>query len=124
MVSCASVCDRTVYIDNFGENHPNVAKALNNSGYAWAEKGELDTAIKYFEKALVIDIKNFGEEHPSVAMGWYNLGVFNIMKSDYNKAIQYFEKSLAVRKKLYGKDHVYSVQTLENLEFAKAQLVK
>ena len=51
-------------IETFGEAHPSVAMRWNNLGNAWADKGDYDKAIDYFEKALPLFIKFLGEDHP------------------------------------------------------------
>jgi tetratricopeptide (TPR) repeat protein len=52
--------DRVVY----GEQHPNVARELNNLGEAYFHIGQRETAKGYLEKAHAILLKFFGDGHP------------------------------------------------------------
>src|SRR5262249_27256827 len=61
-------------IEVHGENHADVAKAINSVGGALLSKGELGEARKAFERALAIDDKVLGPGHPETALPLENLG--------------------------------------------------
>jgi len=48
-----------------GEAAPEVARLWNNLGLVWGDKGELDKAIGYYEKALESFKRNLGDLHPT-----------------------------------------------------------
>jgi tetratricopeptide (TPR) repeat protein len=48
----------------FGDEHPNVAEALNQLGRVWADKGEIDQAVDYFRNALTMSQHLLGTQHP------------------------------------------------------------
>ncbi|MBW1615469.1 MAG: tetratricopeptide repeat protein [Deltaproteobacteria bacterium] len=109
----------------YGEEHPEVAKYLNNIGGALKELGEYKKAIEALEKALDIDKKVYGEEHLNVARdlnnigealresGEYKKGIESLEK--YKKAISYYEKALNIYKKVYGEEHPDIATNLNNI---------
>ncbi|MGV7222047.1 MAG: tetratricopeptide repeat protein [Nitrospinales bacterium] len=89
----------------YGPDHPEVSKLWIKLGLAWREKGRVNKAINFFDKALVSDLKTFGPDDPRVARIWNNLGLAWKAKRKYEKAIGYFNKALASDLKSFGPDH-------------------
>ena len=58
-----------------GENHPDVAKSLNNLAMLLEDQGKLAEAEAMSRRALAIAKTALGEDHPSVASSRGNLGV-------------------------------------------------
>jgi CHAT domain-containing protein/Tfp pilus assembly protein PilF len=81
-------------------------------------KGEYDSSIGYYEKALEIRLKLLGPEHPDVANNYDNLGVDYLDKGEYDKAIAYSEKALEIRLKMLGADHPKVATSYNNLGLA------
>ncbi len=104
-----------VFSEKLGETHPDIAKSLNDLGIAWGEKGEVDTAIAYFEKALAIREKSLPADHPDIAISLNNLGVAWRGKGEVDTAIAYHEQALAIRKKSLPADHPAIAASLNNL---------
>jgi len=71
---------------------PGNSQYLNEAGLMANTLGRFDTAIKYFDSALVVDLKTYGPDHPDVATLWNNLGGAWHTKGEYGKAIEYYEK--------------------------------
>lgn len=103
--------DRAVY----GDNHPNVAVALNNLGAAWNELGEHLRAIHNYEQSLTINFAAHGNNHPSVAMNLNNLGTAWNALHEYQKAINYYKQALAIDRAVYGDNHPNISIGLNNL---------
>jgi len=57
----ALAIDRAVY----GDQHPSVARDLNNLGAAYFALGQQEKAKDYFQESYDIKLKFFGAEHPS-----------------------------------------------------------
>ncbi|MEK7288941.1 MAG: tetratricopeptide repeat protein, partial [Planctomycetota bacterium] len=66
---------RALKIDeqSFGENHPNVARDLNNLAQLLQDTNRLAEAEPLMHRALKIDEQSFGENHPNVARDLNNL---------------------------------------------------
>jgi tetratricopeptide (TPR) repeat protein len=103
--------DRVVY----GEQHPNVARELNNLGESWKDLGEYNKAIAYYEQALSIDRLVSGEQHPHVARELNNLGLAWIYLGDHKKAIGYLEQALTIDRAVFGEQHPHVARELNNL---------
>ncbi len=69
-----------------GPARKNHAAFYNNRGVAYKEKGELDRAIKDFDKAI--------ELNPEFAEAFNNLGNVYDAKGDFDKAIVYFNTAI------------------------------
>jgi predicted O-linked N-acetylglucosamine transferase (SPINDLY family) len=65
---------------------PGYFHALNNLGIILVDKGELDTAIVHFEKAIQLN--------PEFTVAYYNLGSTFLKKYQSYNAVKYFEKAL------------------------------
>ena len=61
---------------------------LLNQGAAFAEKGQYDRAIAYFNKAIEIN--------PKLAEAYYNRGLVYKEKGQYDKAISDFTKAIEI----------------------------
>ena len=62
-------------------------------GNIFQQKGDLDKAMKYYEKSREINIKNFGENHHGLANIYGNIGIIFHQKGDIDKALEYQDKS-------------------------------
>ena len=54
---------------------------------AYSNKGELDKALKYYHKSLVIRLKTIGETHPSVIIFYINIANVYTGKGEFDKAL-------------------------------------
>ncbi len=87
----------------------------NQIGLAYDNKGEHDTAISYYKKALKIDIKELGPEHSNVATSYSNIGMAHSSKHEFDKAIEYFKKALKIDKNIYGESDSKATAYYNNL---------
>jgi tetratricopeptide (TPR) repeat protein len=110
--------DRVVY----GEQHPNVARELNNLGESWKYLGKYNKAIAYYQQALSIDRVVFGEQHPNVARELNNLGETYAYMGEYHKAIEYYQKALTIDRAVVGEQHPNVARELNNLGLAWREL--
>ena len=51
------------FLKGFGEEHPEVAKSLNNLAFLYEHQGKYDEAEKMYKESLAIKKKVYGEEH-------------------------------------------------------------
>ncbi|MEL6822742.1 MAG: serine/threonine-protein kinase, partial [Calditrichota bacterium] len=60
--------------ENYGDDHPYVAKSLNNLGLTYRRPGKVDESILALEESLVLREKLYGMEHPELCAVLNNLG--------------------------------------------------
>ena len=107
----ALTISRTVY----GDDHPEVAVALNNLGSAWITLGECQKAIACFEQALSIDRALYGEKHPKIAAEFGNLGKAWATLGYHQKAIECHERALNIYRLLFDKNHPLVAVEMQSL---------
>ncbi len=78
-----------------------MASGYDNLGLVAIEKNELEKAISYFKKSLVIWIDWYGENHWDVALGNQQIGRAHIAQNKFIEAEHFLNKSLTIRKALY-----------------------
>ncbi len=88
---------------------------LNQYGIILYKISQYDKAIKYYKKALKIDLKTLGDEHPNVATRYNNLGSAWDSKGEYDKAIEYYKKALKIDLKALGDEHPGTATDYNNL---------
>lgn len=99
---------------------PEYSSAYVNMGLSFSTTGDYDTAIRYYKRALAIDLKILGPDHPKVARDYNNLGVEYAHKRDYGRAIRYDRKALSINLKILGPDHPNVATNYSNLGAAYA----
>jgi len=75
--------------------HPDVARCLNNIGFAYRGKGDNPKAIIYFNQALSFCQSNLGENNEVTAISYLSLAAeFN--EDQYDLAMEYFERVITI----------------------------
>ena len=98
-----------------GEDHPDVAKTLNNLAGVYLAQGKYADAEGLYKRALAIWEKALGKDHPDVANSLNNLAVVYYDQGKYADAEALFKRALAIWEKALGKDHPDVAATLNNL---------
>jgi len=88
-------------------------------GVAYSNQGNYNEAVKYYQRALKIDIKKLGIEHPDVAGDYHNLGVAYSNQGNYDKAIEYYQKAYRIAAKRLGINHPDTKRYKSNLDSMK-----
>jgi tetratricopeptide (TPR) repeat protein len=76
--------ERALRIDEaaYGQDHPAVARSVNNLGLVLMDLGDLKGARAHFERALRIFQKFLGEDHPKTVLVRENLEFIDLLQSD------------------------------------------
>jgi CHAT domain-containing protein len=88
-----------------GDNHPKIAIASTNIGFAYRKLELFGDAIVNFENANKLWEKIYPNGHPNQALVLSYLGQTYSLMKDSKTALGYYEKSLALYKKSYGEKH-------------------
>ena len=102
-------------LQNFGENHPNVAVRLSNLANVYSHLAHYDKAMELLERALQIDLQNFGENHPNVAVRLSNLANVYSHLAHYDKAMELLERALQIDLQNFGESHPTVAMDKSNL---------
>ncbi len=98
-----------------GEDHDEVAGALNNLGILYWRQGRYTEAEPLYQRSLLIKEKALGEDHPDVAQNLNNLGLLYKDQGRYAEAEPLYQRSLLIKEKAFGEDHPSVATTLNNL---------
>jgi len=79
-----------------------VAIVASNLGQILQDKGDLEGAQRYTERALAIDENVYGPDHPTVATLANNLGLILKAKGDLAGAQRYLQKAYSNAEKRLG----------------------
>ena len=101
-----------------GENHPDIAKSLNDLGELHLLNGRLDESLKLLEESLEMNRRVFrfqNGEHPDIATTMHNIGL--VMKKQGRNIDEIKEKygkeALRMREKYLGKEHPLTIECAE-----------
>lgn len=108
---------QTLQVDEaqFGPNHPNVARDLNNLAQLLRTTNRLNEAETLMRRALVIDEIIFGPNHPSIATALNNLALLFQDTGRWNEVEQPMRLALKINEDTLGPDHPHVATNLNNL---------
>ena len=106
---------REIYERAYGPDHPAVARALSDIGFALHGAGDYAAAAPYFDRALEIDRKALGPEHIDTLTVLERVA-FNLQRAgEYARAKVLEEEALAIAERTLGPDHPLTGQALRVL---------
>lgn len=89
-----------------GEEHTEVARALNDLAAVLAQLGHLDQAEQEMRRALDLRQRLFGARHPAVADSHWNLGAILRRQEHFDDAESHYRYALAIFRDSLGDDSV------------------
>ncbi|GEM_PF-6938708 len=113
--------------ENLGEDHPYVARRLNNFAEVYRDLGEWNQAESMYLRAQQIFSNSFGPQNFNVAIPLNNLAELKRQKGQFSEALSLYEQSLKILKKNLGEGHLLVAESLDNraqLEREMGQLEK
>ena len=88
-----------------GEESIYYGHALNQTGLARKEAGDLDGAERDFQESIRIKRAVMPENSTYLGVTYYNMGDLLHARGDYMRALDYFERVLEIDVENYGRDH-------------------
>ena len=79
-----------------GKGSIDCAVTLYNIGYAYKNKGDYDSALKYYRECLEIKEKVKGKGSIDCAATLNNIGLAYDNKGDYDSALKYYRECLEI----------------------------
>jgi CHAT domain-containing protein len=98
-----------------GEDHPEVATAVNNLAALLHSQGEHDRAEGLYAEALEKKRRLLGEQHPDVALTLNNLASLRHARGDYAGAAAFLREALDLLSGVFGEEHPLATASLLNL---------
>lgn len=91
--------NRSLYLRDslFGNNHPDIARSLNNIGYLLCEMGEYIKADSILNIALTINLDHLPENDPEFAKVYGGLAWIWNLRGDYDKADTLYRKAIDIQ---------------------------
>ena len=104
-----------IFENSLGNEHPNVATALNNLASLLQATNRLAESEPLMERALAIDEASYGNEHPEVATDLNNLAQLLKATNRLAEAEPLMRRALAIDEASYGPNHPKVATRLNNL---------
>jgi eukaryotic-like serine/threonine-protein kinase len=104
-----------IYRSVFGDEHLEVANALNELANVAIWKDDYVQAEKYQRDALAVFQATVSRNHPDHAVALANLGEILVQRGKYAEAESVLNEALEVEGHVFGKTHQRVAQTLESL---------
>jgi tetratricopeptide (TPR) repeat protein len=99
----------------YGQQHPEVASALDNVGVVLYRQGKQAEAEALEREVLAMRINTLGKDHPQVAMSLLNLAAFLQAEGKLAEAETVSRQALDANRKAFGNEHQYVTTALNNL---------
>lgn len=99
----------------FGQEHPQVALALNLLGTVQRNKRDLPQAEALYSRALAMGEKTMPAGSADLAAIYMEIGTFNVIKGDFVQAEARFQRALEIWSQAIGPDHLNVARVYNNL---------
>ncbi|CAF2088799.1 unnamed protein product [Rotaria magnacalcarata] len=92
-----------------------VAYLNSQIGCVKVAKGDLESAVSYFEKALEIQEKSCPLHYPCLARAYNDIGAVSYLMGEYSKAFSYYEKILQIHQNSLSSDDLHLSVSYNNI---------
>jgi len=103
----------SIRVAHFGENHPLVARCLQDLAVIADNEGCTEDAIELCERAIRVRETALGPHHPHLAASLETLGTIWHLKGEYLKAEGLFRRALSIFQGVHGDAHTSCLSCLE-----------
>jgi len=76
---------------------------------------DVNKALKYFERALKIEIEIHGHQHTDVAMTLFHIGQIHLQCGKLDEALKSFREALDIQRNSFGENHIAVVEILSSI---------
>jgi CHAT domain-containing protein len=101
--------------DEYGQDHPEVARSLHQLGLIKKNSGDLDGVLVALEEALEIRRSDDATDAQSLSMTIQSVAIVHARQSRHELAIRGFRESLAILEEIFDPDHPDVATALANL---------
>jgi len=103
-----------IYLELCGEKYIEVGLIYLDIGNVYSKKGDYDSSLEYYYKALKI-IQDRNEYHSKIVSCYNNIGIAHYQKKEYDKALEYQCRMLNLIIKTSGEEHPELAACYNNL---------
>lgn len=93
------------------------ADLMFKSGHNYYNLGDFNSALKYYNESLRIQVNIFIEGHPDIVKSLNNVCLSYYGLGDFENALRFYNQSIKMQKKLYTGNHPDIAKSLNNGEF-------
>lgn len=99
-------------------NHPDISDVYNEVAPLWAELGDQEKALEYYEKAFRIREETLESNHRKISISLNNIGITYAAMGKNSDTLYYYNRSLAINQKITPKPNQDWALRLLNAGFA------
>ncbi len=110
------------YLGNYGQEHPDTLRSLNNLALAYGEIGDYDKSLEYNKKTYELSCRVLGQEHPNTLRSLNNLAFAYGKIGDYDKFLEYSKKAYELMCRVLGQEYPNTLTSLNNLACAYGKI--
>ena len=92
-------------IDAYGEQHPDVAAAMNDLATVHSENEDFDRALTLYERALAIQRAALGDAHPETVQTLTDLAICHLDRDENDLGKPLLERALEYQEAILGPNH-------------------
>ncbi|CAF1144072.1 unnamed protein product [Adineta ricciae] len=87
------------------DDHQDTVLFYNALGTLCKDKGDYDSSLQWFNRALAIQVELLGTDHPDIADSYLSLAENYREKNDPKRAFDFIKKSIDIFQKNFGEEH-------------------
>jgi tetratricopeptide (TPR) repeat protein len=96
-------------------DHEDLAGCYHNLGMIDNHKGDYDSSLQWFNKALEIYARIMKPDDPVLAVTHNSIGEVHLKKGNRSGALESFNKALMIRKQAFGEDNLQVAMCFHNI---------
>ncbi|CAF3209733.1 unnamed protein product [Rotaria sp. Silwood2] len=86
-------------------NDPNLATLYHNIGSTIDEKGDYETSLEWYKKALETYERTSPPDHVSIGNTYNSIGLIHWRKGDYSRAVESYNNAVSVFEQAHDENH-------------------
>ncbi|CAF4611869.1 unnamed protein product, partial [Didymodactylos carnosus] len=94
---------------------PDISKCYEGLGSIVAHRGDYNSALALYNKALEQDLKTIPSNNPKIADDYNRIAVVYDETGRFELALQYYDSALKIYVSFYGEDHVKTSYAYNNI---------
>ncbi|CAF4118880.1 unnamed protein product [Adineta steineri] len=102
-------------LNTFSYDDSNKALCYHALGLVADDKGDYESSLVWYKKALEIFVRILKSNDPNIALIHNSIAIIYQQKGNYNLALESYENALTIWKEVFGDDHPHVAICLNNI---------